>query len=108
MSLRRRSRHGAGLGIGNGGDGIAIDSHGALAFDPSDNVKALSEALSQRQDDLRDLTDKLTDEKIKRMEREYIHQDKVSVLRADFAREIRELDQARQISVRQVDILNAN
>lgn len=99
MSLRRRSRHGAGLGV---------DFSGGPVVDPTENVKALSEALSQRQDDLRDLTDKLTDEKIKRMEREYIHQEKVSVLRAEFNKEIREMDAARQISVRQVDILNAS
>lgn len=36
-------------------------------IDPTENVKALSEASAKRQDDLREAQDRLTDEKISRL-----------------------------------------
>lgn len=79
--------------------GLPVGTAGNQAIDPSENVKALSEASSQRQDDLRELQDRLTEEKIKRIEQ-------VMQLRADHAKEIRILDADRLKAIREVDMLN--
>jgi len=48
------------------------------------------------------------DEKINRMDREVIHQDRMAVLRAEHAKELRQLDTDRLDKIRQVDVLYAN
>lgn len=68
-------------------------------IDPTENVKALSELLSKRQDDLREAQDKLTDEKIARVR-------DVMELEALHIRETREIETKRLDAIRQVDVLN--
>lgn len=66
-------------------------------IDPTENVKALSEASNRRQDDLRSAQDKLTDEKIK-------HVAAIVELEAKHAREIREAESSRLDAIRLVDV----
>lgn len=66
-------------------------------IDPTENVKALSEASNQRQDDLRVAQDKLTDEKIR-------HVAAIVELEARHAREIREAESSRLDAIRLVDV----
>jgi len=68
--------------------------------DPTRNVLDLVFASNARQDDLRELTNSLYEEKISRLE-------VVSTLRAEHAREIREIETKRLDSIRQVDVLQA-
>ncbi len=67
--------------------------------DPTENVKALSEALSQRQDDLRDLNNKYLDARLDAMEA-------TAVLRAAHSQEIRHLEADRLEKIRMVDVSN--
>jgi hypothetical protein len=80
--------------------GIGVDAFGGGVIDPTKNVLDLTEAANQRQDDLRDLTNRYTDARIRALEQ-------IATLRADHAREIRELDADRLEKIRQVDVLNA-
>jgi hypothetical protein len=92
LAIKRRSRSGAGLGV---------DFSGGPVIDPTENVKALSEALSQRQDDLRDLNNKYLDARLDAME-------KSAVKDATHAKEIRELESKRVDAVREIDIVARN
>ena len=76
--------------------------------DPTKNVLDLVEAANKRQDDLRDAADTLSDEKIRRMEREWINQEKMAILRAEHAKEIRELESKRVDAVREIDVIARN
>ena len=66
-------------------------------IDPTENVKALSEASNQRQDDLRIAQDKLTDERIR-------HLAEIVELHASHATELREKESSRLDAIRQVDV----
>jgi hypothetical protein len=69
------------------------------SIDPTENVKALSEASAKRQDDLRDAQNALVDEKIARLH-------DISALRAEHARDVRDIETKRLDAIRQVDVLN--
>ena len=71
-------------------------------------MKALMQASIHALTREAELQARLDDEKIKRLERAQDWLEKVATMRAEHAKEIRELDVARQSNVRQVDILNAN
>lgn len=66
-------------------------------IDPTENVKALSEASNRRQDDLRTAQDRLTEAKI-------AHLAEVVSLQAAHAREVREAETSRLDAIRQVDV----
>lgn len=66
-------------------------------IDPTENVKALSEASNQRQDDLRAAQDKLTDERVR-------HLSDIVAMQATHAREIREAESSRLDAIRLVDV----
>jgi hypothetical protein len=53
-----------------GRPGIGVDSHGGNVIDPTENVKALSEASDKRQDDLRELNNRRLDANITRVDAE--------------------------------------
>lgn len=79
-----------------GGRGPSVDAKGNPVVDPSENVKALSEAANKRQDDLREFIKQLFDRELAALRREL----------ETFARHQRELDKAesdRLNSIRQVD-----
>lgn len=106
----RRSKDGLGLGV---------DYFGGPVVDPTENVIALTEAANKRQDDLRELNNKLFDCKADCLET-------VSNIRADHAKElrmqevrwseelekrakeIRESESNRLNAIRQVDVLAVN
>lgn len=72
-------------------------SGGELTRDPTENVKALSVAASQRQDDLREEADRRIAGEVESVRNEL-------KLRAEFAKEIRELESRRLDAIRQVDV----
>jgi len=96
---RRRAPH--------SGSGLPVDFAGGPTVDPTENVKDLSEALSQRQDDLRTLTKELFDTKIEQVKEigrlRAIHQDGMGALRDAHAAQILAAEAARLNSIRQVD-----
>lgn len=92
---------------------------GELTYDPSENVKALSAASSQRQDDLRQLTKELFHAEIRVLDVTISGLEKRMILRAEHAKEIRQIEteHAREIrrtktervnAIRQVDVLAGN
>lgn len=109
---RRKIRHQSSAGNG-------VDPYDGPAFweDPTENVKALSEALSQRQDDLRDLNNQYLDARLNAMEQTAflraghskdlrLIETELSRMRSDHAREIRHLESDRLEKIRQVDVSN--
>jgi hypothetical protein len=80
--------------------GVAVDSRGGSAIDPTSNVKELVEANSRRQDDLR-----LASEKY--IEAEARHLRDMAELRAKYDQLLRDIDTVRQEKVREVDVLGA-
>jgi hypothetical protein len=80
-------------------DSDAMTESTGPVVDPTENVKALSELLSRRQDDLRVAQDRITDEKIARLR-------DVTELSARHARDVREIETKRLDAIRQVDVLN--
>lgn len=93
--LRRRSDTGRATG-----SGLPIDFAGGPTIDPTENVKDLSEALSRRQDDLRDINNQYILQRV-------IAVEEVAKLRAEHAKEINELNNDRLEKIRAVDNLNA-
>src|SRR4026207_2600159 len=93
--LRRRSDPGRAPGSGS-----AVDVAGGATIDPSESVKDLSEALSRRQDDLRDINNQYILQRV-------IAVEEVAKLRAEHAKEINELNNDRLEKIRAVDNLNA-
>lgn len=83
-------------------------SGGELTIDPTENVKALSAAANQRQDDLRQLNDRRIDAEIKVLQVQVRSMEKEMLLRAESAREIRLLESDRLDKIRQVDVLAGN
>jgi hypothetical protein len=90
MATRKRTRNGRGLGA-------EFAAH--FLEDPTQNVRDLSEALSQRQDDLRDLTNRSIESNLNWTE-------KIANIRADHSREIRHLESDRLDKIRLVDVAN--
>jgi hypothetical protein len=76
-------------------------------LDPTENVKALTEAANLRQDDLRDLYMKLVEEKVGRVNDSILTSDKISSLRSDHYKEIRHMESDRVDKIRSVDVANA-
>jgi hypothetical protein len=95
MRNRRRGDH------SHSGRGLGVDFMGGPTVDPTENVKDLSEALSQRQDDLREINNLYLLQRIQAVE-------KVAKVRAQHAREVNALESNRLDKIRQVDILNAS
>lgn len=93
------------------GAGLGVDFSGGPTVDPTENVKDLSEALSQRQDDLREANNIYLDARfngmqaITDMKSQFIQQ--IGTLRAEHAKEILQLNNDRLEKIRQVDITNA-
>ena len=89
-----------------GGAGLGVDAAGNAVIDPTENVKALVEALNERQDDLRAADSRLVMSEVNCLRREL-------ALRGEHDKEIRrkdeqlsELNDARLASIRNVDIIN--
>ncbi len=78
------------------------------AVDPSDNVKALSEAANRRQDDLRAYSERLVISEIERIDSGILHLKEMGELRAAHATEVRQMETERLDSIRQVDVLARN
>lgn len=87
--------------------GVGVDSFGGAVIDPTYNVERVIDLAVERLDDLSKLQAQLNDEKIKRMEREWIHQDTVAILRAEHYKEIRHAESDRVDKIRSVDVSNA-
>lgn len=83
-------------------------SGGELTVDPTENVKALSAAAHQRQDDLRQLNNQRIDAELKVLQVQVASIEKEMLLRAESAREIRLLESDRLDKIRQVDVLAGN
>jgi len=76
--------------------GRSVDAYGSPSVDPSENVKALSEAASRRQDDLRDASERLTELRVSALEQ-------LLKLRAECIKEVSDVDIRRineQLSLR--------
>lgn len=80
--------------------GIAVDAQGGAVVDPTANVLDLVEAAVRRQDDLRSAAEKLYDAEVR-------HLNHMAELRAEFSKELRELESKRVDANRQVDVLAA-
>jgi hypothetical protein len=92
--------------------GLGVDAEGGPVIDPTENVKALSEASTTRQDDLRAAQNTLVNEQIRAI-KEVVdirarHTSEITQLRADHAKEIRGLESDRLDKIRQVDVLAGN
>lgn len=82
-------------------NGLSVDASGAPAVDPTANVIALIEAANKRQDDLRELYDRLCKAEIRRI-------DDIAFLRAEHAKDLARLESDRLNAIRQVDVLAVN
>lgn len=83
-------------------------SGGELTIDPTENVKALQLASAQRQDDLRQLNDRRIDAEIRILFVQVEGLEKRMILRAEHAKEVRQLETERVNAIRQVDVLAQN
>jgi len=81
--------------------GVGVDSFGGHVIDPTENVKALTKAEAQRQDDLRKAHEKYTNMR-------FLYIEKIAELRATHEKEMANKESARLDSIRQVDVLNAS
>lgn len=90
-----------------GSFGKAVDAHGNTVMEPSENVKALSEASNKRQDDLREAYEQLFESKIKCANEisdlRAKHQETLDQLREGYQEKIARAESARLDSIRQVD-----
>jgi hypothetical protein len=99
--------------------GPGVDASGQTAIDPTDNVKALSEAANKRQDDLRVEAEKFTNARIDNLQREMEIRaecakelvnaesrrvDEQAALRAGFAKELSDAEAKRIDAIRAVDV----
>jgi len=84
----------------NGGS-LPVNFMGGPTVDPTENVKDLSEALSQRQDDLREVNNEYLKARMDAIEQ-------VAELRAEHAKELSALNNDRLEKIRAVDNLNAS
>lgn len=76
--------------------GVGVDAQGGPVVDPTANVQALSEASNKRQDDLRDAQNVLLAAQIHRLE-------SMAILRAEHAKEIRQLEAEHNASLRRAE-----
>jgi hypothetical protein len=92
--------------------GIGVDSRGGAVIDPTQNVKDLSIAANQRQDDLRGKSEQYYDMQIKSLvllfETFQKHTEDKAQIREAHAKEIRLLESDRLDKIRQVDVLAVN
>lgn len=95
MSTRSRARIRARSTTPRG-TGLGVDYLGAPVVDPTENVLQLTEAAVQRQDDLRMLTQDLTNAKL-------THLKEISDIREHHQRELDHAESQRLDSIRQVD-----
>jgi len=109
MADAKRSRSHARLRYsgGNSSTGLAIDSSGRPAYDPSENVLQLTNAAVERIDDMAELRALLVDAQLKSVEREWINQEKLAIIRSEHNKEIRHLESDRLDKIRSVDVANA-
>lgn len=89
--------------FGTPGQGRGVDPYGQPVVDPSENVKALSEAANKRQDDLREANDKLIQSQLLGIK-------ETLAMRAEFARllgaaEARRLDEQAMLRAGYADQL---
>jgi hypothetical protein len=93
----------AGVGTGKG-----VDNRGTQVVDPTENVKALSEAASKRQDDLREASDKLgkalldAQEKLSSIRSEHLRE--LMALRGDYDSRLQVAEAKRIDAIRAVDV----
>jgi hypothetical protein len=83
--------------------GLAVDASGGPVIDPTANVVALTKAAVQRLDDVQNLHNLLTDEKVRRIEREQALHSEIGALRAQHQRDLDALESKRLDAVRTVD-----
>ena len=88
--------------------GIGVDAAGGPVIDPTANVIALNEAANRRQDDLRQLNNQRIDAEIRTLAVQVEGLEKRMILRAEHAKEIRQLETERVNAIRQVDVLAGN
>lgn len=87
--------------------GAAVDSEGRAVIDPTENVKALSEAAAKRQDDLREASDKFNMAEIAHVKEMAVlragHSAEMGELRDKYQAKIQSAETDRLNSIRQVD-----
>jgi hypothetical protein len=76
--------------------GSGVDSQGRAVIDPTENVKALSEAAQKRQDDLRNLGDIINEQRAG-------HLKEIMTLRAEYEDKLRTAEAKRIDAIRLVD-----
>jgi hypothetical protein len=81
---------------------------GGFVEDPTENVKALQLASTQRQDDLRQLNNERINAEIRTLAVQVEGLEKRMILRAEHAKEVRQLETERVNAIRQVDVLAQN
>lgn len=88
--------------------GIGVDARGGAVIDPTENVKALNEAASKRQDDLRSESEKLFRSKVEASEAinslRYLHAQEQAALRAEYDEKLRTAEKNRIDAIRAVDV----
>jgi hypothetical protein len=107
-----RARRGRPGPPAEGGAGLAVDSRGNPAIDPTENVKALSEAAHARQDDLREMHTRLMNAELRHLEHlsneRTAHTEAIAVIREKSAETIRKMESDRLDKNRQFDLQTAN
>lgn len=88
--------------------GIGVDAFGGQTVDPTKNVLDLTAAAERRADDLRLLNDRRIDAEIRVLAVQMEGLERRSILRAEHASEIRQLETQRINAIRQVDVLAGN
>ena len=88
--------------------GLKVDAHGGFVEDPTANVIALNEAANKRQDDLRQLNNERINAEIRTLAVQVEGLEKRMILRAEHAKEVRQLETERVNAIRQVDVLAQN
>lgn len=89
-------------------NGRGVDAHGGPVIDPTENVKALSEAATKRQDDLRQSNNELYDAKFATVCARVRGLEKANKREASHTAAIIVLQMERLDKIRQVDVLNAS
>jgi hypothetical protein len=107
----------------DGREGLGIDYRGAPAIDPSENVKALNEAVAKRSDDLRVAAAELTAlqfrlaDKIAALRDHHVRElmaaesrrvDQQALLRAEYVQQLADKESARINAIRTVDVQAVN
>lgn len=82
---------------GGGSTGPAVDRTGTPVIDPTENVIALTQAESKRQDDLRAASDRFNQSEIQ-------HVKELAALRSEFIKQLAEAEAKRIDAIRAVDV----